>query len=238
MVKIKLNGVEAWAQDDWSLLDAIRFYGLNLPTLCHHDGLEEYGGCRLCLVEVEGGSRPRLVTSCTHPVWEGLSVRTHSKWAVETRKLVLELLLARCPTSKTLQDMGAKMGLTEVRFKPRYEDCVLCGLCVRICKEQMRSGAIGFVNRGEDSDITTPFDAASEECRRCGGCMYICPACQSRCEGPRARGVLCGSCLSPSPTCLDAYDDVKCYMSETACGTCIGRLQQGGTRRSESDRKE
>jgi NADH dehydrogenase/NADH:ubiquinone oxidoreductase subunit G len=238
MVRIKLNGVEVWAQEDWSLLDTIRFYGLDVPTLCHHDGLEDYGGCRLCLVEVDSGQRPKLVTSCTHPVWEGLSVRTHSRWAVETRKVVLELLLARCPTSKTLQDMAAKMGLKEVRFKPRYEDCILCGLCVRMCKEQMRSGAIVFVNRGEDSDVATPFNMASDECRRCGGCMFICPACELRCQGPDAPGVLCGSCLSPSPTCLNVYDDVKCYMSETACGTCVGRAPPNQAEGANSDREK
>ncbi len=223
MVHIKLNGVEVWAEADWSLLETMRYYGVDVPTLCHHDGLEDYGGCRLCLVEVDTGGRPRLVTSCTHPVFEGLRVRTHSKWAVETRKVVLELLLARCPTSKTLQDMAAKMGLSEVRFKPRYEDCVLCGLCVRMCEEQMGSGAIVFVNRGQESDITTAFDITSDQCRRCGACMYICPACELRCGGPDAPGVLCGSCASPAPTCLNVYDDAKCYMSETACGTCLGR---------------
>jgi NADH dehydrogenase/NADH:ubiquinone oxidoreductase subunit G len=229
MVDIKLNGVKVWAEDGWSLLETVRFYGLNLPTLCHQDGLKEYGGCRLCLVEIGEGERSKLVTACTHPVWEGLSVRSHSKWAVETRKVVLELLVARCPTSRTLQDMAARMALEEVRFKARHEDCTLCGLCVRICGEQMNSGAIGFVSRGENRDITTPFDVSSDECRRCGGCMYICPACQSRCQGPDSPGVLCGSCMSMRPTCLDIHDDAKCFMSETSCGTCLRRSDlQGG----------
>ena len=228
MVKIKLNGVEVWAEDDWTILETLRFYGINVPTLCHHDGLQEYGGCRLCLVEIGEGDRSKLVTSCTHPVWDGLSVRTHSKWAVETRKVVLELLLARCPSSRTLQDMAAQMGLREVRFKPRNQDCVLCGLCVRVCEEQMASGALGFVNRGEESGITTPFDMASDICRRCGACMYICPACQLRCQGPDAPGTLCGACTSLSPSCLEFYDDVKCYMGETSCGNCIrGQAPRG-----------
>jgi NADH dehydrogenase/NADH:ubiquinone oxidoreductase subunit G len=230
MVTIKLNGVNVWAEEGWSLLETLGFYGINVPTLCHHDGIEEYGGCRMCLVEVGEGDRSKLVTSCTHPVWEGLSVRSHSKWAVETRRMVLELLVARCPTSRTLQDMAAKMGLKEVRFKPRYEECILCGLCVGICREQMGSGALGFTNRGEESKITTPFDISSEECRRCGGCIYICPACQTRCQGSESPGVLCGSCMSLSPSCLDSNDDVKCYMSETSCGNCIrGRPQGKGT---------
>ncbi len=233
MVNIKINGVDVGVEEWWSLLEAIRFYGINVPTLCHHDGLEPYGGCRLCLVEAGKGNRTKLVTSCVYPVWDGLEVRTHSKWAVETRKVVLELLVARTPQSKTLQDMAAKMGIKKVRFKPRNEDCILCGLCVRMCKEQMQSGALGFVGRGENREITTPFDIASDECRRCGGCIEICPACQLRCQGPEPPGVLCGSCMSLEPSCLDHYDDVKCFMSETSCGTCV---QEGRTK--EASKKE
>jgi NADH dehydrogenase/NADH:ubiquinone oxidoreductase subunit G len=221
MVTIKLNGTELWADDKWTLLDTIKFYGINLPTLCHHDGLEAFGGCRLCLVEIGNEKRKKLVTACTHPVWEDLNVRTHSKWAVNTRKVVLELLVARTPTSKILQDMAAKMGISKVRFKRRDEDCILCGLCVRICKEQMKSGAIGFINRGESRDINTPFNMSTDECRRCGGCIYICPACQNRCEGSNPDDILCNRCMSISPTCLDVHDDEKCMMGETSCGTCI-----------------
>jgi NADH dehydrogenase/NADH:ubiquinone oxidoreductase subunit G len=153
MVKITLNGAEVNAEEGWSLLETIRFYGINIPTLCYHEGLEPYGGCRMCLVEVGDEKRSKLVTACTHPVWEGLRVRTHSKRAVETRKVVLELLVARSPKSRTLQDMASKMGISKVRFKPRDEDCILCGLCVRMCKEQMGSGAIGFIGRGETRGI-------------------------------------------------------------------------------------
>lgn len=234
MVKIFLNGTEVWAEDFWTILDTAKFYGINIPTLCHFEGLEEYGGCRMCLVEVGDEKRSKLVTSCTHPLWEKINIRTHSKRAVNSRKMVLELLVARTPQSKVLQDMASQMGLKEVRFKPRNEDCILCGLCVRICKEQMQSGSIGFVGRGETRDITTPFDIATTECRRCGGCIYICPACQMRCEGPDPKEVLCNRCMNMSPSCLESYDDVKCYMSETSCGTCI-RESNTTTDKNKSD---
>lgn len=221
MLKLKINGVEVQAEEDWTLLEAIRFYGINIPTICHLDGLTPYGVCRLCVVEIGKGDRAKLVTSCTHPLKEGLEVRTHSNRVTRTRKMLVELLLSKCPSSKILQDLAAKFNIQKVRFEVQHEDCILCGLCVRMCKEQMGSGAIGFVGRGTDRKITTPFDIKSDICRQCGGCIYICPACQLRCQGPEAPGPVCGACQPLQPSCLDYYDDVQCFMSETACGTCV-----------------
>ena len=226
MMKFILNGAEVNAEENWSLLDAIKFYGINVPTICHNDGLTPYGVCRLCVVEIGEGSRSKLVASCMHPVKEGLKVRTHSKRVIKTRRMLIELLVARCPTSKTLQDMAAQLGVKQVRFSPKNDDCILCGLCIRMCEEQMDSKAIGFVGRGRDRRITTPFDIKSDLCRTCGGCIYICPVCQLRCHGPEPSGVLCGGCANLTPTCLDYNDDVKCYMSDTACGTCIREPRQ------------
>jgi len=137
--------------------------------------------------------------------------------------MILELLIAQCPTSKVLQDLAAKIGLNQVRFTPKWEDCINCGLCVRICEEQMIASAIGFVNRGNKLEITTPFDKTSEVCRRCGGCIYICPVCTIRCEGPIPVNVLCGRCQNTlQPTCIDVYDDYNCWMGlKSECGTCV-----------------
>ena len=137
--------------------------------------------------------------------------------------MILELLIAQCPTSKVLQDLAAKIGLNQVRFTPKWEDCINCGLCVRICEEQMMASAIGFVNRGNKLKITTPFDKTSDVCRRCGGCIYICPVCTIRCEGPIPVNVLCGRCQNTlQPTCIDVYDDYNCWMGlKSECGTCI-----------------
>jgi len=77
-------------------------------------------------------------------------------------KDVLELLLASCPQSKTIQDLASAHGIRQQRFKQEHEDCILCGLCVRICNEQMMSGAIGFRGRGQTRSIGTPFDVKSE----------------------------------------------------------------------------
>jgi bidirectional [NiFe] hydrogenase diaphorase subunit len=161
------------------------------------------------------------VSSCTYPALEGLKVRTHSKRVMKARKIVIELMIARCPNSKTLQDLAAKYNVQKIRFRVKHEDCLLCGLCVRMCKEQMMAGVIDFVGRGKDRRITTAFDEKSDLCRTCGGCIYICPICELRCQGPDPPGTICGSCLEMSPTCLDSYDDAQCFMVESGCGTCV-----------------
>jgi bidirectional [NiFe] hydrogenase diaphorase subunit len=219
MLNLRLNGVDVQAEEGWTLLETAKFYGLPIPTLCHHEGLSPYGACRLCLVEVGEGKTAKLVSSCTYPAEEGLVVRTHSKRVEQARKMVVELLLATCPSSRTIQDLAASMGVQRTRFRVKNEDCILCGLCVRMCAEQMQGKAIGFVNRGELRKITTPFDIRSEECRLCGACMYICPVCQLRCQGPEAPGVVCGSCLNVSPVCLEKYEDALCYLDP--CCQCL-----------------
>lgn len=222
-MKITIDGIPFDAQEGWTILEAARFLGLEIPTLCYHEGLSSWGGCRLCVVEIGTGDITKLVTSCTYPVEDGLIVRTASKRVVNARKIILELLIAQCPTSKVLQDMAAKIGLNQVRFTPKWEDCIYCGLCVRMCEEQMRASAIGFVNRGNELKIHTPFDKTSAECKRCGGCMYICPACTLRCEGTNPKDVLCGRCQNTlQPTCLDIYEDYNCWMGlKGDCGTCV-----------------
>ncbi len=224
MPVIKIDGIRLEAPDGWTILEAAQFLGLPIPTLCHEEGLSPWGGCRLCVVEVGSGGRTRLAASCTYPVAEGLTIRTGTQRVVKARKMALELLIAQCPDSRTLQDLAAAMGLKRVRFRPKWENCVYCGRCVRICGEQMMAKAIGFVNRGHRLRISTPFDQVSEECRRCGACMYVCPACQLRCDGARAKDhVLCGRCENAlQPTCLEEYEAYHCWMGlKGECGTCV-----------------
>lgn len=222
MITLRLNGIDVRAEEWWTLLETARFYGIEIPTLCFKEGLSPWGGCRLCIVEIGEGENTKLVSSCTYPVSEGLNVRTHSRKVIAARKVIVELLLSTCPSSKTIQDLASALNVQKVRFRVENEDCVYCGLCVRICAEQMNAKAIGFVNRGGKLRITTPFDKQSEVCRHCGACMYVCPACQLRCQGPSAPGVVCGSCLRSEPTCTEFYEDQMCYMGATGnCGTCI-----------------
>ena len=238
-MEITLNGIKVQVEEGWTILDAAKFYGANIPTLCHFEGLEPYGSCRLCTVEIGKGDKSKLVVSCIHPVKEGLIVRTHSPRVVKARKMLVELLIARCPSSKILQDLAAKLGVDKVRFKPKNEDCILCGLCVRMCKEQMDAEAIGFISRGVKRRITTPFDAKSEKCRTCGACEWICPACQLRCQGPDPPTTLCSGCLNFSPPCVDKYEDALCY--QDPCAACLIDKKDKGSlneKRIEKRRKK
>jgi len=231
MPNIRIDGIDFEAEEGWTILEVARFLGLDIPTLCYDEGLSPWGGCRLCVVEIGEGDDTRLASSCTYPVQEGLVIRTASRRVVRARQVLIELLLASCPTSKVIQDLAAKMGVERTRFKPDWEDCIYCGLCVRICEEQMMAKAIGFADRGGKLKITTPFDKTSEVCRTCGGCIYICPACQLRCEGPEPSEVVCGRCYNAmQPTCLDHYEDYKCYMGlKGDCGTCITEKPENET---------
>ena len=232
MINLTIDGLDAQVEEGSSLLDAARFYGIEIPTLCHYDGLSDYGACRLCIVEIGKGANAKLVSSCTYPAEEGLFVRTNSKRVVESRKMLVELLLAMCPSSKTIQDLAAAMEVRQVRFKVDHNDCILCGLCVRMCAEQMDARAIGFVNRGKDRKITTPFDIKSDVCRTCGACMYICPACELRCQGPDPPGDVCGACANIEPVCLEDEDDKMCFMNP--CGWCYKELG----RKKSKEKKE
>ena len=227
MIQFSLNGVDVQAEEGSTVLDTARFYGLEIPTLCHMDGLSPWGGCRLCLVEIGVAPKSKLVSSCTYPVEEGLIVHTDTRRVIEARRMMIELMLSTAPMSKEIQDLASKFNVTRQRFPPRNEECVYCGLCIRMCDEQMDARAIGFQNRGHKRKISTPFDVRSEECRLCGGCIYVCPACSARCGGPNADTDICNACLTMEPTCLDEYDELNCWMYDAGrCGTCVQEKQK------------
>jgi NADH dehydrogenase/NADH:ubiquinone oxidoreductase subunit G len=224
MIELTVNGLQASVEEGTTLLEAAQFLNFPIPTLCHMEGLTPYGACRLCVVEIGEGSGSKLVSACTYPAEAGLVVRTASNRVVRARKMVLELLLASCPQSKVIQDLASAHEVRHQRFRQEHEDCILCGLCVRMCREQMAAGAIGFAGRGEHRHITTPFDLKSEVCRLCGGCIYVCPACQLRCTYNEPDKAICGGCANLSPPCLEkpGFDDMLCYMKP--CVACeIGR---------------
>ncbi len=220
MIKLWINDLPVEVEEGTTILEAADFLNFPIPTLCHKDGLSPYGACRLCMVEIGEGARARLVSSCTYPAENGLKVRTASERVVKARKMVIELLLATCPQSKVIQDIASEYGVKQQRFKQEYDDCILCGLCVRMCKEQMMAGAIGFRGRGERRSIGTPFDRASEICRLCGGCIYVCPACTLRCTFTEPEKAVCGGCANLEPPCIEKeqFHDMMCYMKP--CVAC------------------
>ena len=220
MITININGVDLQVEKGTTLLEAAQFLGFPIPTLCHMEGLTPYGACRLCVVEIGEEPRARLVTSCTYPVEEGLRVRTASERVVRARKMIIELHLASCPQSKVIQDLASKFNVRQQRFRQEHEDCIMCGRCVRMCKEQMMAKAIGFQGRGERRTIGTPFNIKSEVCRLCGGCIYVCPACQLRCTFTQPDKAVCGGCANISPPCIEKenFHDMMCYMDP--CVAC------------------
>ena len=139
---------------------------------------------------------------------------------VRARRMVIELLLASCPQSKVIQDLASAHGVNQQRFRQEHEDCILCGLCVRMCEQQMAAKAIGFHGRGEKRGVGTPFAAKSDVCRLCGGCQYVCPACQLRCTYTEPDQAVCGGCQNLRPPCLEKepFDDMMCFL--TPCVAC------------------
>ncbi len=220
MITLTMNGLPVTVEEGTTLLEAARFLGFPIPTLCHMEGLTPYGACRICGVEIGEGAKAKLVSSCTFRAEEGLKVRTASSRVMKARRMILELLLASCPQSKVIQDLASAYEVRQQRFRQEYETCILCGLCVRMCAEQMMGRAIGFQGRGERRSVGTPFGVPSEACRLCGGCMYVCPACQLRCTYNEPGKAICGACANLAPPCLEEkkFEDMMCYMAP--CAAC------------------
>ena len=219
LVNIAINGLPAQVEPGISVLEAARFLGHSIPTLCHDDGLAPYGACRLCLVEIGSPPRSRLVTSCSYRVEQNLLVRTDSLRVMRARRLLIELYLATCPDSKRIQDLASAWGVHSCRYlNIKHEHCIQCGLCVRICEQQMMGAAISFAGRGRTRRVSRPFGVTSETCRQCGGCQYICPVCMQRCQGSTADTAVCNACLNFAPVCYQDHEDAMCFLRP--CHAC------------------
>lgn len=218
MVNLTINGQAVSVPEGTMLLQAVRAAGVEMPTLCFHEGLAPYGACRLCMVTITA-PRHALVASCAYPVEEGLVVETNAPGAVTARRLALEFLLSRCPQSDVIRELAAREGVAASRFgappPERAEElCVLCGLCVRVCREAIGAAAIGFIGRGMERRVGTPFDIQSAACIGCGACAEICPTNAIKIEDQGNKRILhtwhttvelhtcpqCGKFFAPEPT--------------------------------------
>jgi len=175
LITFTINDREASAKPGQTVLQVARELDIWIPTLCYHPSLTPEGSCRLCLVEVEAMGRRRLATSCGYPVAPGIKVYTDTPNVVESRKVVAEFLLARCSENKVVKELCAQLGVTDTPYPKEKEDCMLCGLCVQMCRQKMKVGAIGFVNRGHEREVATPHGRPSDVCIACGACEFICP---------------------------------------------------------------
>lgn len=197
MIKLTIDGREVKVPEGTTVLDAARMLDIQIPTLCHHPKLTPFGGCRLCIVEIKGISRP--VTSCTTPSTEGMEVITTSPELESLRKTVLELILSDHPNDCmlceragdcTLQELAYFYGIRENRFvgerriyekkdgnpfiERDMEKCILCGRCVKVCDEVQGVGAIEFSYKGFNSKVCPPYEH-DLDCEFCGQCVAVCP---------------------------------------------------------------
>lgn len=177
MVKIMIDSNEYHAEEGETVLQVAKRNNISIPTLCHHPAIPAYSACRVCVVEVKQGNRTRVTASCSLPVSEGMEVLTGSERVLNSRRILLELYLARCPESEDLKNFASELGVDTTRFDTYREiddKCILCGLCVNVCAESGNS-TLGFIGRGDRRKIGTPFDDPSSHCLTCGACEFVCP---------------------------------------------------------------
>ena len=174
-ISFKIDGKEIRARAGMTVLEAAKSAGIAIPTLCHHEKLEPFGGCRLCIVEAEVGGSRKFVVSCVQPVEENLVIKTRSEKVDRIRKTLLELLLAHAPDSPQLEEMAKEYGADKNRFEQEASFCIHCGLCVRYCAEVAGKHAVGFIDRGIRKEISFIPEIAAKECNDCKECFPLCP---------------------------------------------------------------
>jgi len=178
MVKLRIDGTAVEAEQGTSVLKIAQKVGIEIPTLCYHEGIEPYAACRVCSVEMVRGRRRRIVTACNYPVSDGIEIFTDNERVRRVRRMILELLLARCSEVPVIKELAAKYGVEKSRFgyDPK-EKCILCGLCVRMCSEIVKADVLSFAYSGTSRKVVTPLEKemATDVCIACGACAYVCP---------------------------------------------------------------
>lgn len=173
-MKIVMDGKEVKAEPGQTIIEVARANGVFIPTLCHNPALEPAAMCRLCTVEINEGRRSRMVTACNYPLRVDAEIVTDNDILRQGRKLIIELLYARCPDSEVLKALAERYGADLDRFPQQNVDCVMCGLCVRVC-EKVGGFVLALSGRGVDIHVQTPFGHLSDQCIGCGSCARICP---------------------------------------------------------------
>ncbi len=174
-IQFEIDGKQVTATEGMTVLETARKEGIDIPTLCHHEKLEPFGACRLCIVEVEDRGWTKLVVSCVYPVQKGIVVRTRSEKIDRIRKTIIELLMAHAPDAPALVELAGVYGAVPDRFEKDPSFCIHCGLCVRYCAEVAQKHALGFVDRGINKEISFIPQIAAKECPDCKECFPLCP---------------------------------------------------------------
>lgn len=178
-MKVTVDGRKVDVPHGASVLDAIRAASVYVPTVCHHDGLPPSGQCRLCMVDVtrpEWEGWKRLVVACMYPASDDLEVFTDTERVSSTRRIVLEFMLARNPNTPFVLDLARRFGVTSTPFREVEEpdDCILCGICTRVC-DHLGISAISVVNRGIGREVAPPLHEPPPDCVGCLACAELCP---------------------------------------------------------------
>ncbi len=174
-IVLTIDDRQVKAEAGMTVLQAAQQAGIYIPTLCHHEQLEAYGGCRLCMVEVESRGWTSYVVSCLYPVAKDIIVRTRSEKVDKIRKVLVEELMAHAPDSPELVKMAEEYGADRNRFEKEASFCVLCGLCVRYCNEVKKKNAVSFFDNGSVRQIKFVPEVAKNECWDCQECFALCP---------------------------------------------------------------
>jgi len=176
MVNIIIDGRKVKAKEGSTILENARELRIDIPTLCYHEDLSPFGACRLCIVEVKTNGKWVVTTSCNTPVEQGMEIKTNSDVVLESRRKAAEMLYYQYSETEAVREMAEKLGVDVFAEKGEEHDCILCGLCVRTCREIVGVSALTFEDRGLGRDIDAPriaFDPNA--CIGCGSCAYVCP---------------------------------------------------------------
>ena len=177
-ITFKIDGKVVSVPKGTDLLKAARMNGIKIPSLCYHDAVKPYSVCRVCSVKVVKKGWAKYTAACSMLAEEGIEVFTSTEDVINLRKIMIELQLAKSPEAEPVLKLAQEYSIDAQRFSvpdAQADDCILCGLCVRVCDEVIQASAIGFKSRGHDRSVSTTFDVSSEACIGCAACAHVCP---------------------------------------------------------------
>ncbi len=174
MIELLMDGQKVSGDKGATILAVARDAGFHIPTLCHHDALSPAGACRICIVEIGcQGAEPFLTTSCNFPIEGEMEVWTGSNRVLEARSSRVRFLMKKAPASRAVQEMAADLGIETTPSTETESNCILCSLCVRVCREAVGAKALQLATRKEGAE--PHVEVSPKDCIGCGACSLVCP---------------------------------------------------------------